>query len=407
MRPETSSAFSASLQCSLQEMDLMGFTLQPATKEHFVDREKMIGEMIATLTDPHVRMGFALVGPRRIGKTSILKEVTHRLSARNDIVAVYFSLWDMIEHRALEFCNRLTYTILDAFKGRLSKKYKVHHLIKVPASKLFDFLRTIDFRIAVLEDVEMTLHMRERDKEIDVNTVFEKVFGLVENLSRDIGVRSVLILDEFPSIMDLKNGQKLGEGALRKIRTLQENFEHTVLCISGSIRKTMEMAALSPSSAFYRQFIVKHIGPFDREATEVLIKRNLGKTLSNDAMDRLFARTGGIPFYIQFAHEKIETHDVSAAFDDLLDEEGDLLFTEAFKALSDKERWMLSVMAVRRLEVPGDLSRAVNENSNVVSRYLSYFIEKGILEKKAKGKYHFVDPVFEQWLIKRYGDVQG
>ena len=64
-------------------------------------------------------------------------------------------------------------------------------------------------------------------------------------------------------------------------------------------------------------------------------------------------------------------------------------------------------MAVHRLEAPGDLSKAVNENSNIVSRYLNYFIEKGIFEKKEKGKYRFVDSVFERWLIKRYGDVQG
>jgi len=370
--------------------------------------------MIATLTDKHVRMGFALVGPRRIGKTSILKEVAARLGDRDDIAVIYFSLWDLIEHRALEFCNRLTYAILDAFKGRLSKKYRLQHLIKVPASKIFDFLRTIDFKLTVLEDVEMALRLRGRDKEADVDLAFEKVFGLVENLSRDIQVGSVLILDEFPSVMDLKDGQKLGEGAVRKIRTLQEDFEHTVLCVSGSIRKTMEMAALSPSSAFYRQFIVKNIGPFDREATEVLIKRNLGKAISNDAMDQLFARTAGIPFYVQFigralsrsVYGRIEARDVLEAFDDLLDEEGNLLFTEAFKALSDKERWILSVMAANGLEAPGDISKAVNENSNIVSRYLSYFIEKGVLEKKEKGRYHFVDPVFEQWLIRKYGDVQ-
>ena len=393
----------------------MGFTLQPATKDNFVDREKIIGEMISTLTDWKIRMGFALIGPRRIGKTSILKEVAHRLRDRDDLVVTYFSLWDLIEHGVLEFCNRLTYTILDAFKGRLSRKYRVQHLIKVPASKIFDFLRTIDVRLTVLEDVEMALRLRERDKKVDPDLLFEKVFGLVENLSRDIGVRSVLILDEFPSIMELRDGQKLGEGVLRKIRTLQEDFEHTVLCISGSIRKTMEMAALSPSSAFYRQFIVKPIGPFNRETTEILIKRNLGKAISGEALDHLFTCTAGIPFYVQFMgralsrfpHESIGAHDVVEVFDDLLGEEGDLLFTEVFKALSDKERGILSAMAVRGLEAPGELSKAVNENSNVVSRYLSYFIEKGILERKEKGKYQFADPVFEQWLIRRYGEVQG
>ena len=173
--------------------------------------------------------------------------------------------------------------------------------------------------------------------------------------------------------------------------------------------------ALSPSSAFYRQFIIKNIGRFDKETTEVLIKQNLNKTISQDAIDELFKRTAGIPFYVQFigrelsrfTTDRISAQDVLKAFDNLLNEEGDLLFTEEFKALSDKERWILSVMAVNSLEAPGEICKAVNENSNVVSRYLSYFIEKGIVEKREKGKYQFIDPVFEQWLIKKYGDIEG
>lgn len=51
----------------------MRFTLQPATREDFIDREDILEEMLHTLTDKKVRMGYAFVGHRRIGKTSILK----------------------------------------------------------------------------------------------------------------------------------------------------------------------------------------------------------------------------------------------------------------------------------------------------------------------------------------------
>lgn len=128
----------------------MSFTLQPAVKENFVDREEIIEEITSTLTDKNVKMGFALIGPRRIGKTSILREVENRLRTRDDVVVIYFSLWELIENTAFEFCNKLTYAIVENFKGKLSKKYKIQHLIKIPASKIFDFLRTIDFKITVL-----------------------------------------------------------------------------------------------------------------------------------------------------------------------------------------------------------------------------------------------------------------
>lgn len=110
----------------------MGFTLQPATKEDFIDREDILEEMLHTLTDKKVRMGYALVGPRRIGKTSIFKEVSRRLNQRKDIVAVYFSLWNLIENTAVKFCNQITISIIEATKKRLSLKYKIQHILKTP-----------------------------------------------------------------------------------------------------------------------------------------------------------------------------------------------------------------------------------------------------------------------------------
>lgn len=390
----------------------MGFTLQPAVKEDFVDREEIIREMISTTTDKNIKMGFALVGPRRIGKTSILREVESRLKARDDVVVIYFSLWDLIENTVFEFCNKLTYAIVENFKGKLAKKYKIQHFIKVPTSKIFDFLRTIDFKITVLQDMEMTLRLGKK-KSPGVDILMERVFTLIENLSKEVAVRSILILDEFPSIMDLKEGQKLGEGIIKKIRTMQEGFENTLLCISGSIRKTMELAVLSPSSAFYRQFIVKNIGPFDKRTVNILMTKNLSKEISEEAIAQIFELTQGIPFYVQFIGRelsrletpKIEFGQVRQAFENLLREEGSVLFTEEFKALSDKERSILSKMAINELESANDISKAAEENSNVISRYLNYFLEKGIIERKNKGKYHFVDPVYKEWIKYKYGDL--
>ena len=40
----------------------MGFTLQPATSDNFIDIEDILEEMLHTLTDKNLIMGFALVG---------------------------------------------------------------------------------------------------------------------------------------------------------------------------------------------------------------------------------------------------------------------------------------------------------------------------------------------------------
>lgn len=58
----------------------MYFTLQPVKGEGFIDREELLEEMFFELRDINSTTGYALYGKRRIGKTSILKEVQRRLN---------------------------------------------------------------------------------------------------------------------------------------------------------------------------------------------------------------------------------------------------------------------------------------------------------------------------------------
>lgn len=194
----------------------MAFTLKPAVGENFVDREDILNEMTETLTDPRLDMGFALVGQRRIGKTSILKELVNRFSEREDIATVYLSLWDLIENSLLEFCQKLSLLMVDACKNRLGVKYKIAHLGKVPSTKVLAFLKSIDLKIRVLEDIESSLNLR-RNEPHEPNFLVEKTFWSIENLAKELDLRTILILDEFPSLMDLKDGKKLGEGMVKKL----------------------------------------------------------------------------------------------------------------------------------------------------------------------------------------------
>jgi len=385
----------------------MAFTLQPATKDDFVNREKILDEMFSTLTDERTRMGFALVGPRRVGKTSILKEVARRLDKEAKIVPVYFSLWDLTENTILEFCSRLTLSVIDGFKPYLSLKFKIKEILNVPAHKIFEVLRSLDIKIGVFEEMEISLRMG-KSGEIGPNELIEKAFQFGETLALQNNVRLILMLDEFPSVMDLKNRVKSGEAIIRKIRTIHERLVNTVLCISGSVRKTMEMAALSPSSAFYRQFISKNIGPFDKKPVREMLEKNLDRAIDADVVERVHWITSGIPFYLQFIgrrlqiSKKINVRTVDAAFEEFLEEEGDILFLEELKAFSNKERLILFEMAYNDLKSPSEIQKRTQEKSNVISRYLNYFLLKGVLEKKEKGVYEFFDPVFKTWLKRKY-----
>jgi len=387
----------------------MAFTLQPAVKDDFVDRENILADMLSTLEDESTRMGFALVGPRRIGKTSILKEVVRRLEGKKSIVPVYFSLWDLVENTLPELCSRITLSIVEGFKPHLSLKLKMKQLLNVPALKFFEVLRSLDIKMSLFDEIEIALRMG-KSGEIDPNTLIEKVFLFGEEIAKENEVRFILMLDEFPSIMDVKNKTKLGEGIIKKIRTIHEGLENTILCISGSIRKTMEITALSPSSAFYRQFIIKNIEPFDLEATTEILENNLGAKISAEAISRFYGLTGGIPFYLQFlgrelgrfSSESVDLPEIENSFDQFLLQEGDILFAEQIKSFSDKEKMILSRMACYGLKTPAEIQKSSGEPSNVVSRYMEYFLSKGVLQREKKGVYQFTDPIFKVWLKRRF-----
>lgn len=386
----------------------MAFTLQPAVKDDFVDREDILADMLSTLKDKSTRMGFALVGSRRIGETSILKEVVRRLEEEKDIVPVYFSIWDLVENTLPELCTRITLAIIEGFKPHLSLKLKMKQLLNVPVLKFFEVLRSLNMKIAFFDEIEIALRMG-KSGEIDHNTLIEKMFLFGEKMAKENGVRLVLVLDEFPSIMDVKNKTKLGEGIIKKIRTICEDLENTILCISGSIRKTMEITAISPSSAFYRQFIIKNIEPFDLEATTKILENNLDQKISAEAISRFYELTGGIPFYLQFLGRELSRFSfasigplqIEKSFDQFLLQEGDIIFAEQIKSFSDKEKMILSRMACYDLRTPAEIQKSSGEPSNVVSRYMEYFLSKGVLQREKKGVYQFTDPVFEVWIKRR------
>ena len=172
----------------------------------------------------------------------------------------------------------------------------------------------------------------------------------------------------------------------------------------------MEIAVLAPSSAFYRQFIVKNIGPFSLESTKEIIERNIGRKISKKALIKLYELTGGIPFYLQFLGRELEKHGsqkldlatITALFEEFLFQEADILFSEQIKSFSDKEKMIISRMAYDDFTTAAEIQKSIGESSNVVSRYMDYFLLKGVLEKEKRGRYRFIDPVFKEWLKNKF-----
>lgn len=388
----------------------MAFTIQPAVGQEFINRETELNDMLSTLKDKDSTIGFALVGKRRMGKTSIFKETKRLLDKEKEIVPIYFSVWDLVEKNIPEFTKKFSIAMIDTYRPKLGLKYKAKELLASPFNLLKDIVRGLKLNLELKDSLTLLLSF-EKEKSIDAGRLIDEVFHLPEALAGQTKTKCVIFMDEFPDVIELKlNGKKTGQDIIKKIRTIQEDYQNTSFNISGSFRKTMELACLSSSSAFYRQFVLKNIGPLSKENVNLLMKKNLkGKLFTGDGLDLLYSFTKGIPFYVQFIGRLlnqsnmagITEDEVKKRIDEFLSQEGDLLFKEEFDGLSEKERLIVTVMAAKKVSSFGDISKCLHDKVANPARFLSYLEEKAVLEKRKKGVYEFADPIFEEWLSRK------
>ena len=376
----------------------MKFTLQPVKGEKFVNRNELLEEMVSELKDKKSTVGYALYGKRRIGKTSILKEVQRRLEKEEGIAVVYFSVWDLIESNLTEFCQRLSMEVIDSYRPHIGLKYKTIELIQTPLTMLRKILDRSELKIVYYE-IEFILSGK---KDVNEGIFLEHAFNISEELAKITGIKCVLLIDEFPSVIDLKrNNTKIGEAILKKIRTISEDWEQTALCISGSIRSTMNLAVLASSSPFYRQLIVKEIKPLKKEHVRELLLQNV--KIPYEGIEEIYNFSSGIPFYVQFIGKMLERCEIitldriKKIENDFFTEEGNILFKEEFNTLSPKER-LIIINIANGCHTPKEIAKAIGDKISNVNRFLTYLSEKAYVSKEEKGYYALDDPVFEKWL---------
>ena len=376
----------------------MRFTLQPVKGDEFVNRTEILSEILFELRNKRSTTGYALYGKRRVGKTSILKEIQRQLDETDDIVTVYYSVWNLVEFTLPEFCHRFSMAIIDAYRPHIGLKHKAKDLLQTPISVLRKMLDKAEFKI-VYHEIEFLLSTNAKtDKDVAV----ERVFDLSEKLAKSTGTKCVLLLDEFPSLIDLKSDNvKVGEAILKKIRTISEEWERTSLCISGSIRSTMELTVLSSTSPFYRQMIVKEVKPLKKEYVGEILRRNID--IPDEGIDEIYNFSGGIPFYIQFIGKMIERagettlESIKGLENEFLMEEGDILFKGEFNVLSSKERLIVMNIANGH-HSPKELANVIGGRVSNISHFLMYLREMGYVSKEDRGYYVLEDPVFERWM---------
>jgi len=389
----------------------MAFTLRAAKGKNFVNRRELADEMVKTLSDKKQLIGYALYGQRRIGKSSLFKEVKRRLDARNDVVVVYYSQWKKIEGTIAEFSQMLSQEIVKEYGPKSGLRYKVSGLAKSSIVHVKEVLSDLNLTVKTQADIEFMLTFDpKKEKETDPLTLIEDAFNLAEQIAKETNTRCIIMLDEFPETMKLKvNGKEVGVNIVKLIRTIHEDQDNVILNITGSVKSTMEAAALSSTSPFYRQFVVKKVTPLEDRYIKKIILNNLeeGK-IDDNALDTICKFSSGIPFYAQFigrelrGKKRIGVKDINNAVDELLTQEGEIIFRKEYEDLSPKERLIVVDMAINNTSSPSEIGSNVSEDRSTVGTYMDYLEKKAIVKKEKRGRYLIEDPIFKMWIERNF-----
>lgn len=387
----------------------MAFTLTPALGDDFVGRDEITSEIVSRLSSKN-RIGYSLSGVRRVGKTSILKEVSRRLSENSKIPVAYVSVWRVSPNTVDEFVKVTTRAVLAAFHDRLPMKFKFEELLATGKVALTRFLQNLKLSAKVASDLEVAISYVRKETD-DVDAAISGCLLLLEHLGEMTKTVSVLIIDEFPSLIDLTYGsrnQKIGDSIIKLVRTLYEDFRHTKLVISGSYRQTLKNLVAKQKAPFYKQLLIREVDPFTKEDYLRFIRHYLPSLKFTDAgsEEEFYRVTGGIPYNLQLLGNEMQFQRITrldhATLSDLvqtvLRKEGELTFKEFIVDLTPSEVKVLKALAKSPSSKPSEIATEQFMDKDTVGSSLNLLTKKGILSRGGRGSYRFTDNLFSEWL---------
>lgn len=378
-------------------------TTLPVVGREFRDRTSQLARLAASVEklrggSPH---WLALLGPRKVGKTSLLLETARRFGD-----SVVFAILDVFDHVpvteevlrsmvlrvvervfAAECGQSLEATIdPDAYRAALAGAPR---FAKLPAD-----LRQLLLGLKELELTALTT---------------ASLLQVPERLAEKLDLFIVVAIDEFQELAELRVGRPAAE-VLPMLRSAWQKHRRVAYVVSGSARSLMTDLVASQRSPFFGHFELLEVGEFEHDDAIALLVDSAvpGRRVSPQLAEKAVATLGGNPFYLQLLGEQL------AGFAAPLDDEA---FKEALSRLLFHRTGRLSLFfegelarvvgrsaaSLALLEQlsrgaarPVELQRATRLSSSSVVNYLARLGD--VVRVRADGHWELSDRVMALWL---------
>lgn len=383
-------------------------------REIFGGREDLLGRLTGAMegTEQGHQATMALIGPKGIGKTTLLREFQKRARAGGRSVPLLYVDFEKIVSSPEEFSLQYPAQLLSGyleFNNQTVLKGGYQNLSRLEGMGQDLGLRNINEIILELK------HQLDKEKRSQQRLV-EMALSFPEELAMAVGRRFLVIIDEFPFLSDLNNFSGIKEvlDLFGKTVKNQGNLSYVI-----SASNTPLMENLLSSNALYKKFRPIYIGVMDVQEglsliSKILFQEGVG---TDQGLNRtIYDYSFGHPFYmvhitqtaarLALTSKELNPDFISEAVAEemLLPTGGVYLFCKYIYELAlERARSKSLLKAILHLLVQRDglsltekaslLKRTPGETSSLLQRLLEVD-----LVTKREGRYSLRDSLLKLWL---------
>ncbi|MBA7521307.1 hypothetical protein ES705_13414 [subsurface metagenome] len=333
---------------------------------------------------------------RRLGKTSLIKQVMNKLSMK-DYIAAYVDLW------TTDCADSFITTVAKVFTESMGS---TADMLLRTAKALFGSLAP-----GVTVDDEgkpvVTFGVRQlTEREPELEEVLDAPAKIADKEKKKV----IVIFDEFQQILEY--GTDIIE---RRLRSIIQHHKNVCYIFMGSRKHLIRGMFLDGSRPLYRSAGHYPLEPIKEEHWKPFIRERFkytGKIITDETINKICHVTGGHPFYTQhLCHvlwercepgEAEKPDSIMSAIDILLQRES-YAYTELWGSLKVNHRRLLKGLAREQPGVQPFSSEFIGNNTlkspSNVQRASEVLLERDIIDRD-NGSFVIIDRFFRIWINK-------
>jgi AAA+ ATPase superfamily predicted ATPase len=374
---------------------------RPATGDYFVDREDEIRRLLTLIEGVQngASSNSVLEGLRRTGKTSVLYQIMKKLEPNKNIIPLVVNCYGISSKQRL--AKMLVDGVIDSYVKKTGDNayYRRFKIIVNEAT------RAASERLSEVSLQDFTIKLRERD--VDEGSLLEDALQYAEILATEKNVYFSIMFDEFQDIIGW------GDNILKRMRTIIQSQHRVCYIFAGSATTIMNELVYDTRSPFYRQLIEVPIKKLDTDIVHSFLKERLSTVdirVNDTVISRIVTLSEGFPDYVQRLGLELYLSvgpggslteaGVNRVYEDMLiGLDGE--FETYFSSFSPMEREILIALSTG-ITKPSEIAREIRKPLVNISKTLKLLMNCGVIERPMMGHYKMSDPVFYDWLNRRF-----